>query len=66
MNVNSKFGKVIYITLSCTWGFIMTFIGAIFALILIIAGYKPKKFGWDIYFEVGEIGDVNVFENQIS
>lgn len=40
--------------ISCTWGIIMTLIGAITALILLICGYKPKRHGPCIYFEVGE------------
>lgn len=38
----------------CTWGFIMTFIGAIATLALIIAGKKPKHIGPVVYTEVGE------------
>lgn len=37
----------------CTWGFIMTFIGAIVALTLIIAGKKPKHIGPVVYIETG-------------
>jgi hypothetical protein len=44
----------VYWLLQCTWGFIMTFIGAIAALGLIIAGHKPKTMGPTVYFEVGE------------
>lgn len=40
--------------LQCTWGFIMTFIGACAALGLIITGHKPKHLGPMVYFEVGE------------
>lgn len=39
---------------SCTWGIIMTLIGALVALVLIATGHKPKPlFGWYICFEVG-------------
>lgn len=38
----------------CTWGFIMTFIGALVTLGLIIAGKKPKRIGPEIYTEVGK------------
>lgn len=43
----------IYWLLQCTWGFIMTFIGAVAALGLIVTGHKPKRLGPTIYFEVG-------------
>lgn len=39
--------------LSCTWGIIMTLIGAIVTLVLMIFGFKPKRniYGW--YTEIG-------------
>lgn len=40
--------------LSFTWGLPMTLIGCLVALALVIAGYKPKRFGWCCYFEIGE------------
>lgn len=40
--------------LSCTWGIIMTLIGAITALVLLITKHQPKRFGPCIYFEVGK------------
>lgn len=40
--------------IQCTWGIIMTFIGAVAALGLIITGHKPKLLGPNVYFEVGE------------
>lgn len=53
-----KFKKIIsyigYWLIQCTWGFIMTFIGACAALGLIITGHKPKTLGPNVYFEVGE------------
>ncbi len=45
---------VIFYILSFTWGLPMTLIGAIAALFLLCAGYKPKRFHHFIYFEVGE------------
>lgn len=39
---------------SCTWGIIMTFIGAVIALVLLVTGYKPHRFHWYVWFEVGE------------
>lgn len=53
-----KFKKIlsytVYWLIQCTWGFIMTFIGACAALGLILTGHKPKHLGPTIYFEVGE------------
>lgn len=46
--------KFIFYLLSWTWGIIMTAIGGIIAAGLLIAGYKPKKHGHCIYFEVGK------------
>ena len=43
--------KFLYYFLSCTWGVIMTLIGAIVTLVMIIGGAKPKKFGYCIYTE---------------
>ena len=40
--------------IQCTWGIIMTLIGAIIALGLILTGHKPKTMGPTVYFEVGE------------
>lgn len=53
-----KFKKVlsyiVYWLIQCTWGLIMTLIGAVVALALLITGHKPKHLGPTIYFEVGE------------
>ena len=46
--------KHTFYTLSFTWGIIMTLIGCLVALVLTIAGYRPKKWGRCWYFEVGE------------
>ena len=45
--------KMIFYVLSCTWGIIMTFIGAVAAVALIAMGYTPKKHGWCYHFEFG-------------
>ena len=37
----------------CTWGILMTLIGAVAALALLITNHKPKKFGYMVYFVVG-------------
>jgi hypothetical protein len=46
--------KALFYILSLTWGLPMTLIGLIAALFLIVVGYKPKRFGWCYYFEVGK------------
>ena len=40
--------------ISLTWGGLMTFIGAIVAVVLLLTGHKPHKFGPNIYFVVGK------------
>ena len=49
--------------LSFSWGLPMTLIGCLVALVLLIAGYKPKRFGWCWYFEIaGDYGlELGVF-----
>lgn len=46
--------RTVFHLLSCTWGIIMTAIGAVVALALLITGHKPKMHGHCIYFEVGK------------
>ena len=43
-----------FYALSFTWGLPMTLIGCMVALVLILFGYKPKRWGYCCYFEVGE------------
>ena len=45
--------KFVFYLLSFTWGFVMTFIGLITALILIFAGYKPESYGYCLHFKMG-------------
>ena len=40
--------------IQCTWGIIMTLIGAIATFALILAGKKPKHIGPVVYTEVGQ------------
>lgn len=42
-----------YWFVSCTWGAVMTLIGALCAVALLVTGHKPKRFHYSIYFEVG-------------
>lgn len=46
---------IIYYFLQFTYGIIMNIIGGLLALILLITGYKPKKFTNNIYFEFKKI-----------
>lgn len=46
--------KRVFYLLSFTWGLPLTLIGCLVGLVLIIVGYKPKKYGHCLYFEVGE------------
>lgn len=46
--------KFTFYLLSFTWGLPLTLIGCLVSLALLIAGKKPKKYGWCWYFEVGE------------
>ena len=52
--MSKKAKQILFYVLNCTWGIIMTALGAIVALVLIICGYKPKRHGGCFYFEVGE------------
>lgn len=44
---------VLYWLWSCTWGCIMTVIGAVVALGLLITGHKPEVFHYNVYFAFG-------------
>jgi hypothetical protein len=39
--------------LSWTWGILLNIVGAVVALVLIVGGKRPKKWGYCYYFEVG-------------
>lgn len=43
-----------YWFVSLTWGLPMTLLGALIAIALLITGHKPKRFHYNVYFEVGE------------
>lgn len=45
--------KTKFLLMSLTWGLPMTLIGGVIYVALLIAGYKPKKIGYAVYFEVG-------------
>lgn len=49
-----KINKPLYYILNCTWGCIMTLIGAVIALALLCVGKKPKKHAGCTYFNVGK------------
>ena len=44
--------KILYYILSFTWGLPMNLLGALFALIMLCIGVKPKRHGWNYYFEL--------------
>lgn len=46
--------KTLFYILSWTWGFFMTFIGAVVFAVLMLFGKKPKKHGLCYYIEIGE------------
>lgn len=46
--------KYLYYILSWTWGLPMTLVGAIVASVLVLFGYKPKKYGYSYHIEVGK------------
>ena len=46
--------KVLFYILSVIWGLPMTLVGGLTALVLMIAGFKPKRYGWCYYFEIGK------------
>lgn len=46
--------KYLYWFLSLTWGLPMTLIGFLVSAVLLLMGYKPKRFGYTFYFEVGK------------
>lgn len=49
-----KINKPLYYILNCTWGCIMTLIGAVVALALLCVGKKPQKHAGCTYFNVGK------------
>lgn len=46
--------KFTFYLLSFTWGLPLNIVGTIVALVMIITGHKPQKWGYCYYFEVGE------------
>lgn len=46
--------KFFYWVLSLTWGLPMTLIGLLVALVLLVTGHKPHRFGYTFYFKVGK------------
>lgn len=46
--------KFTFYLLSFTWGLSLNIAGCLVALVMIIAGHKPHKWGYCYYFEVGE------------
>ena len=53
--------KFLFYFLSFVWGLPITIIGCFATILLLITGYKPQKWGYCWYFEVGESwGGVNL------
>ena len=52
--MNTKMSAFKFYLLSFTWGLPVTLLGCIMALVCVICGKKPKKWGYCYYFEVGE------------
>lgn len=49
-----KLSKTWFYILSYTWGLSLTLIGWLVASVLMLLGYKPKKYAGDLCFVVGE------------
>lgn len=48
---NAPSNKILYYLLSFTWGLPMNIVGCLCALVFFIIGKRPKKHGWNYYFE---------------
>lgn len=48
--------RATYYILSFTWGLPMVLFGCLVALVLVVTGHKPKKYGWDWCFEFKGLG----------
>lgn len=48
------FKTFLFYFLSCTWGIVMTIIGALAVLVLLITGHKIEKFNNRLYIKVGK------------
>ncbi len=51
---NWKMNKVAFYILSYTWGILLTVVGWLVAGVLMLLGYKPKRWGGSHYFVVGK------------
>lgn len=49
---NVTLNKTLYFILSFTWGLPLTLIGCVVALVLRVAGIKPKRFLYGFYFPI--------------
>ena len=45
--------RVLFWIASLTWGLPLTFIGVLFTVCLLIAGYRPETYHGLVYFEIG-------------
>ena len=49
----AKIKTALFWAWSCTWGIVMTVIGAVGALVLIVGGQSPRVFHGRVYFQLG-------------
>lgn len=45
--------RALYYFLACTWGFLMTFIGALITVVLCACGCRPEHYYWIYYQKAG-------------
>jgi len=45
---------ILYWFIQSTWGFCLTAIGGVLTLLFLLAGLRPKVFGYSVYVEVGK------------
>lgn len=45
--------RILFYILNLTWGLPLTLCGLLVSAVLMFVGYRPKRFGWAWYFEIG-------------
>ena len=51
--MKTRLHPAVFYLLSFTWGLPFTLLGCLSALVLRLRGYRPKKWGYCYYFEIG-------------